>query len=280
LPPSFRKLYISPIAQEDILSPLAIEIQNLDFAYSNQPVLSGVNLSIEQGDFVAFLGPNGGGKSTLLKLCLGLLTPQKGTIKILGQEIRHGHNPALARIGYVPQNFEGSIGFPVSVEDLVLTGRLSPGRYAWFWSKEDRAATREALELVGLWHRRAWRLDRLSGGQRQRVMIARALSSNPEIIFLDEPVASVDQQWQARLFELFKDLNREATIVLVSHDMTAISSHVKSVTCVNEQVHYHPQPQITPQMLSEAYKCPVELIAHGVPHRVLARHDSCGDDHA
>lgn len=262
------------------MSPPAIEIQNLDFAYNSQPILSGVNLSIEKGDFVAFLGPNGGGKSTLLKLCLGLLTPRQGVIKILGHEISHSHNPVLARIGYVPQHFEGSIGFPVTVEDLVLTGRLSPGRYAWFWSKEDRTSAREALERVGLWHRRTWRLDRLSGGQRQRVMIARALASNPEILFLDEPVASVDQQWQVRLFELFEELNREATIVLVSHDMTAISSHVKSVTCVNEQVHYHPQPQITPQMLSETYKCPVELIAHGVPHRVLAGHDSCGDDHA
>ena len=261
------------------MPPPAIEIQNLDFAYGSQPVLSGVNLTISQGDYVAFLGPNGGGKSTLLKLCLGLITPQRGIIKLLGHEISHGHNPALTRIGYVPQDFEGSIGFPVTVLDLVLTGRLSPGRYAWFWSREDKAAAQEALELVGLWQRRNWRLDRLSGGQRQRVVIARALASKPDLIFLDEPVASVDQEWQARLFELFEELNRRATIVLVSHDITAISSHVKSVTCVNQEVHYHPEPAITAQMLSDTYKCPVELIAHGIPHRVLADHGSSGDSH-
>jgi len=261
------------------LADPAIAINDLDFAYNAQTVLSRVNLTIAAGDFVALLGPNGGGKSTLIKLCLGLLAPQRGSITVLGQKVRAGRNPALGRIGYVPQDFRGSAGFPVTVEDLVLTGRLAPGRrHAWFWSSEDRAAAREALEWVGLFHRRAWRLDRLSGGQRQRVMIARALVSNPELIFLDEPVASVDQKWRGKLMGLFRELNQSATIVLVSHDVTAISSHVKSVTCVNREVHYHPQPEITAQMLSQAYNCPVELIAHGLPHRVLGSHD-CGGDH-
>lgn len=261
------------------MASAAIEIENLDFAYGRQPVLSQVSLRIEEGDFVALLGPNGGGKSTLLKLCLGLLRPRRGSIRLLGREVGPGPNPVLGRIGYVPQETDGAKGFPVTVRDLVLTGRLRQGRLSWRWSGEDRAAAARSLEMVGMWNRRSWRLDRLSGGQRQRVMIARALVCEPELIFLDEPVASVDQEWQARLFELFQELNQRATIVMVSHDLTAVSSHVRSVACVNEQVHYHPRPEITAQMLSETYKCPVELIAHGLPHRVLADHGPEGEGH-
>jgi zinc transport system ATP-binding protein len=249
-----------------------MEIENLDFAYGRQPVLSGVNLRIEEGDYVALLGPNGGGKSTLLKLCLGLLKPRRGLIRLLGREVGPGHNPVLSRIGYVPQDSRVSNGFPITVRDLVLTGRLKQGRFNWRWTGEDRAAVAKSLELVGMWERRGWRLDRLSGGQRQRVMIARALACRPELLFLDEPVASVDQEWQAKLFELFQELNRRTTIILVSHDLTAVSSHVRSVACVNERVHYHPRPEITARMLSETYRCPVEIIAHGLPHRVLADH--------
>ncbi len=261
------------------MASAAIDIRGLDFAYGRQAVLSGVNLQIEPGDFVAFLGPNGGGKSTLLKLCLGLLRPQRGSISVLGQPTGLSFSKILTRVGYVPQDYEGSKGFPATVLELVLTGCLRPGRTSWRWSRQDRAAAQKALELVGLWPRRDWRLDRLSGGQRQRVMIARALAGEPELIFLDEPVASVDQEWQAKLFDLFEELNRKATICMVSHDLTAISSHIKSVACVNERVHYHPKPEITPQMLSDTYRCPVELIAHGLPHRVLATHDCCGDEH-
>ena len=262
------------------MSQPVIDISDLDFAYSRQLVLSKVDLRIEAGDFVAFLGPNGGGKSTLLKLLLGLLRPLKGTIKVLGQTVGSQNGHYLAKVGYVPQDYAGDKVFPATVEELVLTGCLRTGSFSWRWSSKDRKAAQKALELVGLWQRRNWRLDRLSGGQRQRVMIARALAGEPELILMDEPVASVDQEWQSKLFSLFQQLNQKTTICLVSHDLTAVSQHIKSVVCVNQKVHYHPKPEITPAMLSETYRCPVELIAHGLPHRVLAHHDCCGDDHA
>ena len=257
-----------------------IELSGVDFAYGREPVLSGVDLSVSTGDFVALLGPNGGGKTTLVKLCLGLLKPDAGRLSILGREISQGLGPVLGRVGYVPQEIKTNQDFPITAWDLVLTGRLSPGRGRLGWSKKDRAAAREALELVGLWQRRNWRLAGLSGGQRQRVMIARALACEPEVLFLDEPTASVDRSWQTKLYELFRDISQKATVVMVSHDLTAVSSYVKSVACVNQKVHYHPRPELTADLLSATYNCPVELIAHGIPHRVLGVHDHSEDGHA
>jgi zinc transport system ATP-binding protein len=262
-----------------------IEISRLNFAYHHrpgqrgQPVLGEVDLSILKGDCVALLGPNGGGKTTLIKLCLGLLRPDSGSIKILGQEVGQGLKQVIGRIGYVPQDLSLNPGFPITVLDLVLTGRLAPGRGRFRFNKEDRAAARQALEEVGLWERRGWRMDRLSGGQRQRVMLARALVTQPELLFLDEPTASVDKEWQTRLYDLFKELNKKATLVVVSHDLSVISSYVKSVACVNQSLHYHPRPEITADMLSQTYRCPVELVAHGLPHRVLGEHDHGGGEH-
>ena len=263
----------------DLPEPV-IELQGVDFAYGREPVLSGVNLSVSAGDFVALLGPNGGGKTTLVRICLGLLKPDSGSVKILGRDASHGLGSVLGRVGYVPQEIKTNQDFPITAWDLVLTGRLTPGARRRGWSKEDRAAAQKALERVGLWSRRNWRLGGLSGGQRQRVMIARALACGPELLFLDEPTASVDSNWQTRLYELFRDLTQKATVVMVSHDLTAVSSYVKSVACVNRLVHYHPRPEITPELLRATYNCPVELIAHGIPHRVLGAHEHGEDGHA
>ncbi len=257
----------------------AIEIDRVDFSYNGQPVLRQVDLRIEAGDCVAFLGPNGGGKTTLIKLCLGLLRPGSGRIRLLGRDTSQGLEPILGRIGYVPQDLSLNPGFPITVLDLVLTGRLSPQRSRFRFDSADRAVARRALEEVGLWDRRSWRMDRLSGGQRQRVMIARALVTEPELIFLDEPTASVDKEWQVRLYHLFKELNRTSTLVVVSHDLSIISSYVKSVACINQSLHYHPRPEITADMISQTYQCPVELVAHGLPHRVLGEHVPPGEDH-
>ena len=260
------------------MSKPVIEIDRLNFAYNGQPVLSEVDLRIQEGDCVAFLGPNGGGKTTLIKLCLGLLKPDTGRLRVLGREPGRDLEPILGRIGYVPQDLSLNPGFPITVLDLVLSGRLSPQRSRFRFSPEDRAAARRSLEEVGLWERREWRIHKLSGGQRQRVLIARALVTEPELIFLDEPTASVDKEWQVRLYHLFKELNRKATLVVVSHDLSIISSYIKSVACVNQSVHYHPRPEITADMISRTYQCPVELVAHGLPHRVLGEHDPPGGD--
>jgi len=247
-------------------NPPVIEIENLGFAYNGAPVLEDVNLSLGRGCFTALIGPNGGGKTTLLKLMLGLLRPDRGHIRILGKP------PAQAahRLGYVPQEVSFNKSFPVSVLDVVLMGRLrsSKGRG---YSKSDKAAAQQALEQLELWEYRKRRIGELSGGQRQRVFIARALASEPEILFLDEPTASVDAGHQAEFYRLLKDLNKKVSIVIVNHDLLVISSQVKSVACVNRTLHYHGGAEITDDMI-RMYQCPVELVAHGIPHRVLRAH--------
>ncbi len=245
-----------------------IEIEDLYFSYGSQTVLAGVNFIVEARDFVALLGPNGGGKTTLIKILAGLLKPQQGTVRLLGR-------PPEAQagvIGYVPQDVLSNPAFPVTVWDVVLMGRLGAGGRR-SWSSLDKSRAREALERVGMWPRRQTLISRLSGGQRQRVFIARSLVGDPKILLLDEPTSSVDQEWQTHLFELLKKLNQHLTIVLVSHDLTVISAHVKSVACLNQTLYHHPSPEITADMILQTYHCPVELIAHGLPHRVLAEHE-------
>jgi zinc transport system ATP-binding protein len=250
------------------MSQPVIEVDHLWFAYNAQPVLEDVTFSVEEGDFVAVIGPNGGGKTTLIKLMLGLLKPSGGNIRVLGQ-------PPLKsapQTGYVPQGSGVNQNLPISVHHVVLMGCMH-GLTLRGFSSRDRARTREALEQVGMWEMRSTRVTDLSGGQLQRVLVARALASNPSILFLDEPTSNVDKQGQTEFYELLKDLNEKVTIVIVCHDLMVLSSYVKSVACVNKRVYFHHSPEITPDMLKNAYHCPVELVAHGVPHRVLPVHE-------
>ena len=258
------------------MSHTIIEARNLDFAYNRQQVLRGVNLNIQSGDFMAMIGPNGGGKTTLLKLMLGLLNPNSGTIQIFGrtpQDISH-------RIGYVPQDIHINQNFPISASDVVLMGKLKPGRGWSRHSKEDRRAALQALDHVGMEKYRDHRVGELSGGQKQRVFIARALVTDPDILLLDEPTASIDTKGQNDFYALLKELNRKITIIVVSHDLMVISRYVKSVACVNQRLHYHGHAELTGEMIEMMYDCkieetcPVELIAHGLPHRVLHEHES------
>lgn len=248
-----------------------IKIRDLWFSFKDAPVLSGVNLTIHSGDFLAILGPNGGGKTTLLKLMLGLLKPDQGTVRVFDRppgEVVH-------RIGYVPQDVGVKKTFPISVLDVVLMGRLRPGIGWSRYSSADTSAVQDALDQMEMWELRSRRIEQLSGGQRQRVNIARALVDEPEILLLDEPTSSVDTKGQTDLYDLLEKLNETMTILVVSHDLSIISSYVKSVACVNRQVFFHDAPEVTADMLEMAYQCPVELIAHGLPHRVLEHH---GDD--
>ncbi|GBC61033.1 ABC transporter ATP-binding protein [Desulfonema ishimotonii] len=244
-----------------------LEIRDLSFSYTGQPVLENVSLTLSKGNYTALIGPNGGGKTTLLKLMAGLLKPSRGTVRVLGLPPRQ----AAGRIGYVPQEIGINKSFPVSVTDVVLMGRLRSFRGWSRYSKADRMAVRRVLERMGMWEYRNRRIAALSGGQRQRVFIARALVSDPEILFLDEPTASVDAAHQSEFFKLLKELNRTMTIIIVNHDLMVISSQVKSVACVNRRVHYHGKAEITDDMM-QMYQCPVELVAHGIPHRVLNIH--------
>lgn len=245
-----------------------IKINDLNFSYNHHDILNNVNISVYAKDFVAVIGPNGGGKTTLLKLMLGLLPLDHGLIRIFGQppqKVSH-------RIGYIPQNVNANKNFPISVMDVVLMGCLRSGRKWSHPTETERNSAKDALEKMEMLGYRDRRISQLSGGQRQRVFIARALAGNPEILFLDEPTASVDTHGQTELYTLLKDLNKEVTILVVSHDFMVVSSYVKSVICVNQCVHQHDAAEMTQEMLDMSYRCPVELVAHGIPHRVLGNH--------
>jgi len=244
-----------------------IEIENLWFSYNGRPVLKDINLNLDQGGFTAMIGPNGGGKTTLMKLMLGLLKPGKGSIKIFGQSPRQ----AAKRLGYVPQEIGINKDFPISVMDVVLMGRLKTLKGWSRHSRKDRDAVQKVLEHMDMWEYRNRRIGELSGGQRQRIFIARALVTEPEILFLDEPTASVDAAHQSDFFNLLKEINKKITIIIVNHDLMVISRYVKSVACVNRTLHYHDGAQVTDEMM-QMYQCPVELVAHGIPHRVLGTH--------
>jgi zinc transport system ATP-binding protein len=245
-----------------------IEMENVAFSFNSHPILENANLSVFENDFMAVIGPNGGGKTTLLKLVLGILKPVGGSVRVFGKEPRKVSH----RIGYVPQNIHANKDFPVNVMDVTLMGCLRSGRKFSHYAKKDRAAAEEALDKMEMLPFRNRRIGELSGGQRQRVFIARALAAKPEMMLLDEPTASVDAHGQTELYTLLKELNANTTILVVSHDFVAISSYVKSITCVNLCVHQHDAAEMTREMLDMSYKCPVELIAHGIPHRVLGDH--------
>lgn len=252
-----------------------IEIRDLCYSYNGHPVLKNVNLKVEKGDFLAMIGPNGGGKTTLLKLMLGLFVTDMGTIRIFGIP------PAEAshRVGYVPQDVHINKQFPVSALDVVLMGKLKSGKGWSRHSRKDRIAAHQALDMMEMGVYCDRRIGELSGGQLQRVLIARALITEPEILFLDEPTASIDTKGQREFYNLLKELNEKITILVVSHDLMVLSGYVKSVACVNQHLHYHNQAEVTGEMIETMYHCsveevcPVELIAHGLPQRVLQIHE-------
>jgi zinc transport system ATP-binding protein len=247
-----------------------IEVKDVWFFYNGIPVLQEVNLTVRRGDFVALLGPNGGGKTTLLKLMLGLLRPERGAILVFGESPRESSH----RIGYMPQHLHFNQSFPISVLDVVLMGKLRPGLGWSRYSQQDKMAAQRALERVEMGEFASRRVGELSGGQKQRVFIARALVDEPEVLFLDEPTTSVDTKHQTDLFDILKELNETVTIIVVSHDIGIVSSHVKSVACVNQQIFHHDDAEIKEEMIELAYQCcPVDIVAHGLPHRVLQTHE-------
>jgi zinc transport system ATP-binding protein len=250
------------------MEALVIEIKGLWYSYNHRPILEDVNLSVREKDFLAIIGPNGGGKTTLLKLMMGILEPDGGSIRIFGLSPK----VAAPRIGYVPQDIHINLGFPISVQDVVLMGRMR-GLGGWrHFTKADRGKLQGALEQVEMWEHRKSRIGELSGGQRQRVFLARALVTEPQILFLDEPTASIDTKIQTDFYRFLKALNQTVTILVVSHDIMAISSYVRSVACVSRGLIFHDAPEVTEDMMKMAYHCPVDLVAHGIPHRVLDPH--------
>ncbi|NLE43527.1 MAG: ABC transporter ATP-binding protein [Chloroflexi bacterium] len=245
-----------------------ISLQHVWAGYGDQTVLEDITLSVREGDFIGIIGPNGGGKTTLLKVLLGLITPRRGTVRVMGQSVEKGRR----YIGYVPQLVESDRDFPICVRDVVRMGRLSSRGLLKNYQHEDDVAVINALQSVDMLDLQNKPFGELSGGQRQRGFIARALVGNPRVLLLDEPTASVDSRVSANVYELLYHLNERVTIVMVSHDLSAISAYVKSVGCLNRRLFYHGDKNVTPDMLEASYHCPVDLIAHGVPHRVFAEH--------
>jgi len=246
-----------------------VRLQDIRVSYGDIPALEDVTLSIFQHDFLGIIGPNGGGKSTLLKVFLGLVKPDSGSVSIF----RKPPAQVRSRIGYVSQRPAFDRDFPASVWDVVLMGRYGKTGLFRRYNSEDKAAAENALARVGMLEHGGKQIGRLSGGQQQRVFVARALVSEPELLLLDEPIASIDSPMQNEFYEMLEELKKSLTIVMVSHDIGAISVYVDKIACLNRQLYYHGSKEITPEILEATYKCPVQLIAHGtVPHRVLKEH--------
>ncbi|MBU2510025.1 ABC transporter ATP-binding protein [bacterium] len=231
-----------------------IDLQDVWFGYNGQMILQGIDLKVERGDFIAMIGPNGGGKTTLLKVILGLYKPLRGTVVVKGRSA----DKASSFIGYVPQNVHINSSFPITVLDVVLMGKLSPGRFFKHDTKMDRQQAMEALGRMQIEDLAGERIGELSGGQKQRVFIARSLVTDPEILLLDEPTASIDSKGQSDFLKLLVELNKTITILVVSHDLFAISSFVKSVACVNRRLHYHMPATNREDTMNAAYRCTVE----------------------
>jgi len=248
-----------------------ILLRGVSYSYGRTPVLEAVDLRLDDGDFLGIIGPNAGGKTTLLKIVLGLLSPDTGSVEVFGRP------PAENRgvVGYVPQYARFDASFPIDVLDTVRMGRLGIGRRER--SRDSAEAALEALERVELGGMAGEQIGQLSGGQLQRVLIARALASEPRILLLDEPTASVDTRIGRSVYELLGQLSEQMTIVLVSHDIGVISRYVKTIACLNVRLHYHHSRELTDEMVEVAYGCPVDLVAHGHPHRVLPSHGSTGE---
>lgn len=240
-----------------------LELQHLSAAYEHQLVLQDVNLSIHRNDFVGIIGPNGGGKTTLLKIMLGLLKPVSGKLIKANNSIK---------IGYLPQINPIDNKFPITVSEVVLSGLMSTKSLLQRYKPTDYKKADLLLHEMGMSAFSSKNIGELSGGQLQRVLLCRAIIANPDLLILDEPDTYVDTNFEGELYEKLHQLNERMAIVVVSHDVGTICSHVKTIACVNKTLCYHDSNIISQEQL-KAYNCPIDLITHGeVPHRVLKHH--------
>jgi len=235
-----------------------VELEGVSFSYNGRPALEDVTLRVAEREFVSVVGPNGGGKTTLLKVILGLLRPQRGTVRVFGGP----PEKARPRIGYVPQFADCDRQFPVRVIEVVLMGRLGRARWWGPHRKADEEAAHRALEEVGLVEMARRPFGELSGGQQQRVLVARALAGDPDLLLLDEPTANVDITAEEELYDLLRALNRRLTIILATHDIGLVSSYVESVVCVKRRVVVHPTSELTGDLLAEIFGADHRLIRH------------------
>ena len=249
-----------------------IQINGLSAGYDGKTVLHQVDLAVYEKDFLGIIGPNGGGKTTLIKCILGLHQPSEGSIRFYknGQEI-----PDM-NMGYLPQYNTIDKKFPISVYEVILSGLSKQKSIFHRYSKEQHELVRQMIARMGLEGMEERSIGSLSGGQLQRALLGRALVSNPEVVILDEPNTYIDKRFEAKLYSLLEEINKERAIILVSHDIGTVLKNVKTIACVNETVHYHPHTEVPTEWLEEHFGCPIEMLGHGTfPHRVL----KCHHDH-
>lgn len=243
-----------------------VSIENLSVSYDGKKVLEDVNLSINSDDFIGIIGPNGGGKTSLVKSILGLI-PHEGNV-IFSKQLMENGKP---KIGYLPQINDFDKAFPLSVKDIVVSGLQNSKKMSF--SKRDYNLARDLLNRVGLCHIASKPIGSVSGGEMQRALLCRAVISDPRLLILDEPANFVDNKFEKELYEILGELNRQMAIIMVSHDVGTITTVVKNIVCVNRHVHRHNSNLITQEQLDN-YDCPIQIISHGkVAHTVLERHD-------
>jgi zinc transport system ATP-binding protein len=242
------------------------EMHSLSASYDANVVLQDIDFKVYDNDFIGVIGPNGGGKTTLLKIILGLLKPSKGKITFNNELVNK------KSIGYLPQISTGDVNYPVTVNDIVLSGLMIQKGIIPGMSSSDKKKAAMVIDELGLAGMAGLNLNELSGGQLQRVFLGRAIIGDPKLLLLDEPGNFVDATFENDFYEKLRDLNERMAILMVSHDVGTISAHIKSFACVNRSLHYHPSHEITNEDLL-AYGCPIQLVTHGnVPHTVLKIH--------
>lgn len=248
---------------------VALKLDGVCKSYRGVPVLEDVSLTLNHGEFMGLIGPNGAGKSVLLRTILGLEKADGGTVSIYGRPPGRAHQD----VAYVPQYARFDRDFPIRVRDVVLSGRLRPGKPGYRQDDEDRARAESALERLNLTDLAERQIGRLSGGEMQRVLIARALTSDARLLLFDEPTANLDASLVTGLYDFLKELTGERTVVLVSHDIGVMTSVVDSIACLNRRMHYHGDKEITHEMIEETYGCPVDFVVHEHRHVVLSPHE-------
>lgn len=235
-----------------------VTVKELSVILGGTKILDGLSLNVQEGEFLGIVGPNGGGKTTLLRVVLGLQKPTSGRVRVFGKD------PVESRrkIGYVPQNLFFDRDFPITVGETVLMGRLSRKGLFSRYSGKDRKMAEQALETVGMAGLKKRQVGGLSGGELQRLLIARALAGQPELLLLDEPTASIDPEMKTTIYDLLDDLVKSMTIILVTHDTGSISRNVSRIACLNCRVTMHEPEAITSEMLAGTYRYPVDIVKH------------------
>jgi zinc transport system ATP-binding protein len=247
----------------------AIIVDKVCYTYGGRPAVDNASFTVEQGDFLGIIGPNGGGKTTLLRLMLGLLRPDTGDIRLFGA----APSKTRGRVGYIPQETNLNKSFPITVSDIILMGLTGLRGLGRRYKRSDRLKADILMERLALTPLKDRPVAQLSGGQRQKALLARAMVSDPEMLFLDEPTASVDVSGEDEIYDHLHLLNKTGvTVVLVTHNIGVLSRYVKSVACINRELYFHADGKLDQATVNKTFGCQVDLIAHGVPHRVFDGH--------